>query len=136
MRLRIVTLCIFLGLLSCQKRNWVEKPKKLIPEKQMVELLYKMALINAARNVDYTFFDKNTLDLDAMVYAQNGLDSLTFAQNVMYYASQPQVYKKILQTVENKLTQSKENLNDSTAIRALEQLKTNKNRDLENPTKQ
>lgn len=85
-------------LFSC-KSETIKVPEKLLSEAEMQEIIYDLALLNAAKNIDYQLFAKNALDMNALVYKENGVDSLQFSQNMIYYASKPKKYEKMIQNV-------------------------------------
>ncbi|WP_423129593.1 DUF4296 domain-containing protein [Gaoshiqia sp. Z1-71] len=95
-------LIIFIGFvliaLSCKEKGY-PKPKNLIGEKKMVEILYDIHLYDAVDD-KYKYQRFDSLKIDSKVLYQTILDKhqLTdslLAQSLIYYSSRPKVYEKI-----------------------------------------
>lgn len=97
----IVTILLF--SVSC-KNSPVKEPKKLLDKEQMKELIYQIALLESLRmqNNDGT---KNYPKANDFLKKNYKIDSLTFAQNVQYYASDGKEYKKMYDEVKDRLNQ-------------------------------
>lgn len=95
-------LLVFIMLLSCNEKV-VEKPENLIPEEKMVAVLYDMAVINAAKNMNQDILLEYDIEPMAYIYSKHGVDSLQFVKSDLYYASNPSEYETIYTAVKDKL---------------------------------
>lgn len=93
---------LFLLCVSCQYSN-IPKPKNLLSPQKMEEILYDIAILNAARNVDYAIFDDNFVDSKSIIYKKNNIDSVDLKENLTYYAASPKEYQQILKNIEIRL---------------------------------
>jgi len=110
-----------LVLVSCGEKI-IEQPEELIAREKMVQMLYDLAVINAAKNTNSIvledYFDSPT----SFVFKKHGVDSLQFVQSDLYYASQPLLYEGIYKEVasklemdKNRMEEARKNKNDSIA---------------------
>lgn len=107
MKKYLFVLAIFLGLVACNNQP-VEKPKNLIPEKKMTEILYDMALLDAIRTQAPYSPGKPTVNTREYIYKKYKIDSVQLVQSNRYYISQIELYKKMYDQVNQRLTQEKE----------------------------
>lgn len=95
-------LLVFIMLLSCNEKV-VEKPENLIPEEKMISVLYDMAVINAAKNMNQDILLEYDIEPMGYIYSKHGVDSLQFVKSDLYYASNPSEYETIYTAVKDKL---------------------------------
>ena len=76
---------LFLCLVACSQV--VPTPKKLLSEGEMEQVFYDLAILNAAKSIDASFYEKQGADISSLIYEKYGVDSLLLAQNISYYAS-------------------------------------------------
>ena len=95
-------LLITLLLTACTSNTIYKKPKDLIPQELMVDLLADMYLANAAHN-SKTKDLKRKVDFMPLVYEKYGIDSLRFQKSNVYYMSRLNDYEKIYKKVEKRL---------------------------------
>ncbi len=81
----------------------VSPPKKLISEKEMENVFYDLAILNATKNVSPLFYDEHKIDIPTIIYKKYGVDSLELVENLSFYASNPQKCKEILSRVNVRL---------------------------------
>lgn len=96
---------VLLGLIllfSCNEKV-VEKPENLIPAEKMISVLYDMAVINAAKNMNQDILLEYDIEPMAYIYSKHGVDSLQFVKSDLYYASKPSEYETIYTAVKDKL---------------------------------
>lgn len=88
-----------IGLLvwSCTETN--PKPKNLIPEDKMVDILYDLNMFQAIRSNNYQLFNSYDLKPEAFIYEKHSIDSLQFAQSHKYYISDLEQYEKMLDKI-------------------------------------
>ena len=89
-------------LVSCGEKI-IKQPEDLIVKEKMVQMLYDLAVINAAKSTNSVvledYFDSPT----SFVFKKYGVDSLQFVHSDLYYASQPLLYESIYKEVASKL---------------------------------
>ncbi len=100
-------LVLFLVMVSC-KESAVPKPDKLIDENQMVDIIYDLSLLDAmkAQNPNQLKYPTST----EFIKKKYQIDSLTFAKNSQYYASDIANYKKIYEKVKVRLGEESQKL--------------------------
>jgi len=114
-----------LGFFACQDVVRPDIPEQIIPEAKMADILVEAYIGNAARSNNNRVLRMGGVQLDSILYAKYEIDSLQFAQNTAYYASQIDPYMRILEQVETKLSGVKKSL-DSIALIDAEQQKKDK----------
>ena len=95
---------VLVGLLffSCSE-NPVEKPKNLLSEEVMVDILYDTALLQAADGHVPEKLTNNKIRVNTFIYNKYKIDSATYYQNHKYYAADLSKYKKMYKKVVSKL---------------------------------
>ena len=111
---KIVIIAV-LSLLFIQcKNNKIDRPDKpanLIPEDKMVEVLYDMTVINAAKGLNRRVIENNGIDPEAFVFDKHQIDSAQFAESNRYYSFDIKTYEAIYARVKTKLQSEKDLLN-------------------------
>lgn len=120
MRKIIYIFALLLIVVAC-KRNIVPKPDKFLDEKQMESLLYDLAVLESMKVSQAQMLDSLQFNSQQFIYKKYQLDSLSLAQNMVYYASLPKDYDRIVKKVEEKLKKQR----DSIGKLPLETLKKN-----------
>ncbi|MET0760500.1 MAG: DUF4296 domain-containing protein [Flavobacterium sp.] len=87
---------------SCQK-SAIEKPDKLIDEDVMVEIIYDLAILEAIKSQNLTPLETHSINSNDYIYKKYKIDSLQFAKNDKYYASDIKKYKSIYDRVSKKI---------------------------------
>ena len=103
------------------KKNIVPKPDKFLDEKQMESMLYDLAVLESMKVSQAQMLDSLQFNSKQFIYKKYQLDSLSLAQNMVYYASLPKDYDRIVKKVEEKLKKQR----DSIGKLPLETLKEN-----------
>lgn len=93
---------LFCGIVGCSNQV-IEKPEKFISQDKMEEILYEISILNAAKNVDYQVFEKKIVAVDKIIYQDNNIDSLQLVQNIIYYASLPDVLHQMISRIDNRI---------------------------------
>ena len=102
---------LFLLVLSVScNNNKLEKPKNLIEEDQMVEIIYSISLLDAMKNQGIPSQSKYPTNAE-FLKSKYKIDSLTFAQSSQYYASDYKKYKKMYEEVKRRLEEDSKKLN-------------------------
>jgi len=104
MKKSLLFLSLLILLIGCNDAI-VKKPKKLIDKDDMANIIYDISILEAmrARNPSPT---EHGITRD-YIYKKYRIDSLQFAQNNEYYASDIQEYKKIYDKVNARVEEEK-----------------------------
>ncbi|QED38749.1 DUF4296 domain-containing protein [Antarcticibacterium arcticum] len=101
---------------SCQNIEKVEKPKNLISEQKMAEVLTDLSLLNSAKNYNRRLLEETGLKPDEYLYTKHNIDSAQLSQSTRYYASDQNrleaIYKNVktnLEKLQRELAVKKEN---------------------------
>ncbi|GIM52803.1 hypothetical protein CAPN004_18330 [Capnocytophaga cynodegmi] len=111
MKSKFFYIIFVLFLVSCG-RNIVSKPEKLLSEKEMESLMYDLAVFDAIKSVDYQLMDTISFNVNEIIYKKYGIDSLSFAENMIYYASFPKKYDKIIKNVDTLLQKERDKFSE------------------------
>jgi len=100
-------------IVSCQNNNinQPQKPDNLISKDKMVEILYDMSLLSAAKGVNKKTIENKGIYPDMYVYKKHGIDSLQFALSNEYYAYDLKQYEQLFAKVKVKLENDKDRIN-------------------------
>lgn len=121
MKKRIACFLIVITTFFSCETGLVEKPDDLIPEDRMVEVLYDIAVLNAARSSGAKILQEHDIQPEEFIYKKFNIDSLQFAKSSVYYASKPNVHIRIFEEVEHKLKEQKK-IRDSLLRKGYEEL--------------
>ena len=96
-------------LLSC-KDSVVKEPDNLLEEDQMVNIIYDLSLLDAmkAQGLESQQKYPSTTEFLKKKYK---IDSITFARNTQFYASDIKNYKKMYDKVKERLKEESTKLN-------------------------
>ncbi|MEY8849983.1 DUF4296 domain-containing protein [Psychroserpens sp. XS_ASV72] len=108
-RLVIIVCCISI-LVSCDQVERPKKPDNLISKGKMVDILYDMFVLNAAKATDRRLLEKNKVTPDRYIYEKHQIDSMQFVKSNEYYAYDIKVYEDIINQVEAKIQNKKQAL--------------------------
>ena len=103
--LSLILLCL---LLSCNDIDRPSKPKNLISESKMVDIITDMSLLNAAKGVDKDILVENGIVPLNFIYEKYQIDSLQFAESNNFYAYNVNKYEAIYSKVKERLENEKE----------------------------
>ncbi|NNJ89346.1 MAG: DUF4296 domain-containing protein [Eudoraea sp.] len=109
---------------SCVEKI-IKKPDDLIPREKMTQLLYDLAILNAAKGTNSAILEVHFDSPTYFLFEQYGVDSLQFVHSDIYYASQPLLYEAIYKEVaaklekeKNEIEEARKKVNDSLAARS------------------
>ena len=108
-------------LLGCQEVTRPERPENLIDDQTMVSLLVDAYLGNAARSNNNRVLREEGIQIDSVLYAKYGIDSLQMASRTAYYAAEINSYLLILDQVEDRLSLLKKELDSLARVDAEQQ---------------
>lgn len=123
MKFKFLILFFSILFLSCND-DGVKKPSKLIEEEKMVDILYDISILDAIRSSNPGVLEDNNVDSRTYIYKKYAIDSLQFVENTAYYASNLKKYKKMYETIENRI---EENKKVADSLLKIEQEKESKN---------
>ena len=103
--LSLILLCL---LPSCNDIDRPSKPKNLISESKMVDIITDMSLLNAAKGVDKDILVENGIVPLNFIYEKYQIDSLQFAESNNFYAYNVNKYEAIYSKVKERLENEKE----------------------------
>ena len=101
---------IFVLLVISCKNNSIDKPKNpdnLISKDKMVEVIYDISIINAAKGTNRKLIENAGLVPEDYIYKKHNIDSLLFALSNEYYAYNLKTYEDIYNSVKIKLEKDK-----------------------------
>jgi hypothetical protein len=94
-------------LTACSNNIEVQKPKKLIEEETMENILYDLALLQALKGYSPKELVKNEVDPKTYIYQKYKIDSLQFVENNRYYSADVQNYMSMFSKVIERLDKEK-----------------------------
>ena len=119
-------------LVGCTSNTIYKKPKDLIPEAKMVNILTDMYLANAASGIKNKNLEKK-INYMPLVYEKYGVDSLQFQHSNTYYVSRLDDYKSIYEKVETRLKKMLDTTLTAQKIR--DSLRVLKRKDIKKPVR-
>ena len=94
---------LFLLLASCQDVEKTPKPKDLISQDKMVEVLTEIALLNGARTYNKRMLAEKGIDPYEYLEEKYQVDSARFVRSNNYYSANYKIYSKIYARVKERL---------------------------------
>lgn len=91
---RITLLLAAVMVVSCGKGT-VEKPKHLLSEDEMANIIYDINMVQALRSMQSQAMPDNDVVAKQYIYKKYKIDSLDLAQNNAWYAADMENYEKI-----------------------------------------
>lgn len=110
---KILCSLILLSLLGCNK-NPIPTPDNLLGEDVMVDILYDIALLQAADGYVPEKLASNNIKTNSFIYEKYKIDSLTYYQNHKYYAADIKLYNNMYKKVIDRIEQKTKNLENVT----------------------
>ena len=109
MKLKVKILILVIFIISCNK-EFVEKPNNLIPEDEMVNILFDIAILKSHQSLSVSTNDKDeVIDFpEDYVFKKYEIDSLQLSQSNIYYASKPEQHIRIFTKVFDRINSEKE----------------------------
>ncbi|MEO8773134.1 MAG: DUF4296 domain-containing protein [Gelidibacter sp.] len=98
---------ILISFVSCNSVDRPEKPKNLIAEDKMSEIMYDLYILNAAKGVNRKLLELNGIMPSEYIYKKYDIDSLQFAESNTYYSYDTEVYSSIIQKMSGALEKDK-----------------------------
>ncbi len=98
-------------LVACAEEV-VKKPDKLISKKQMENIIFDMAVLNATRNVTPKALEEQHIIPDKFIFKKYNIDSVQFAQSSAYYTAKTSDFIEIYSNVHKRLEKLKDSIDD------------------------
>ena len=76
-----------LVFVSCKKIHESPEPDNLMSQDKMVDIMYDIRVMNAAKSKNYKKVKDSAVFIDKFVYHKYQIDSTTLRQNLDYYAT-------------------------------------------------
>lgn len=127
----ILLLVLFLSV-SC-KKEVVKQPAKLIEKDKMIDIMYDLSLLEAMKYHHPELLDSTETNPTKFILKKYKVDSLQFAQNNMYYASDYENYKDMFDEVGKRLGENQKATDSIVKIEEKKAAKEAKKKGLEKP---
>ncbi|MAJ32461.1 MAG: hypothetical protein CMC18_07470 [Flavobacteriaceae bacterium] len=108
---KIFILVVFFCV-SCSE-SLKQPPENLIPQEKMLAIYYDLAVLTALNNMTPATLKNQNIEMMQYLYDKYEIDSLTLSQSNTYYASLPDVYDKMFDSIQVKLERKVDEINDS-----------------------
>lgn len=105
---KIFLFLITIGTLHSCGEEVIEKPVNLISKDKMINILYDLAIINAAKSSGPKVMENMNFEPMEYIYNKYQIDSVQFVTSDLYYASLPLEYEDIYKKLENRIVKEKE----------------------------
>lgn len=105
---RIVFFLSLIFLLNSCKQEAIQKPKNLIEQNKMVDIIYDLSLLEGIKTQNYGV--KQNINAMQFIYNKYKIDSLQFVKSNQYYASDIRNYKKMYEEVSKRIENNKAHL--------------------------
>jgi len=105
----IIGLLVVLFFWSCSNKP-VSKPDQLLDEEVMENILFDLSILQATQSSMPNKLDEKGINPETFIYEKYKIDSVTYYQNKLYYASNTKKYKKIHKKVIDRVTTLKNEL--------------------------
>jgi len=90
--------------MSCNNSTKPEKPKNLITEDKMADILYDVFILNSAKGAAKSVLESKGLNPETYVFDKYGIDSLQFALSNNYYSYDIKTYENIITKVDTMIS--------------------------------
>ncbi|MCY1721256.1 DUF4296 domain-containing protein [Prolixibacteraceae bacterium Z1-6] len=107
-KLQLIFLVLIFALGACKKDEVIPKPKDLIKEKQMIDMLVDIHLAEATFNkfrYDSIMQNNSSVNYYYSVLDKYQIPDSVFEKSFVYYASGPKNFEKMYRKVMNNLSQ-------------------------------
>ena len=89
------------------------KPKNLISENKMIDILYDMSLISVSKGINKRILENNGMKPKKYILKKHSIDSLQFVFSNEYYSKNLETYLSIYDKVLKRLEENRESIIDS-----------------------
>ena len=88
----------------------IRRPENLIPQEQMTNILYDVALMNAIDDTYPETLEDNNIEVMELIYEKYEIDSSQYVLSDRYYASRPHLYEEIYQELHDRLKDQRDSI--------------------------
>jgi len=120
-KLFYLIICFFFSCNSSIEKP--QKPKNLIPEDKMAEIMYDVFLLNSAKGVNKMLLETNGVLPEKYVFEKYSIDSTQFAESNNYYVYNTKTYESILNKIKEKIDLKKKEYEALDKIEEAEKMK-------------
>ncbi|MBT8358408.1 MAG: DUF4296 domain-containing protein [Deltaproteobacteria bacterium] len=103
--------CSILWVVSCADEV-IERPDNLIPQEKMINIIYDMAVLNAAKEINTQILSEYIKQPSDFIFNKYGIDSVQYTKSDLFYASIPAEYDKIYNAVKMRLDKEKSEIDE------------------------
>ncbi len=89
---KVIYLCVVFAIFACSD-NPVKKPENVLDEETMENILFDVAVLQAAKANSPEVLQTNNIDSKDFIYKKYKIDSATYHQNNRYYAGDVRKHK-------------------------------------------
>lgn len=107
MKKQIIIVLISLLIIACQVVDKPKKPKNLISKDKMVDVMYDLNVLNAAKGVNKNVLEINGIQPERYLFKKHQIDSTQFALSNNYYAYDTKTYEEIVEKVKERMEEDK-----------------------------
>lgn len=109
---KVIYFGVVFAVFACNN-NPVKEPKVLLEEETMENILFDVAVMQAAKANSPEVLEANNIDTKDFIYKKYKIDSATYHQNNRYYAGDlrkhKHMHKRIMIRLENLIKQEQSN---------------------------
>ena len=91
---KVIYLCVVFTVFACSE-NPVPKPKILLNEETMENIIFDVAVLQAAKANSPDVLQTNNIDSKDFIYKKYKIDSATYHQNNRYYSGDVRQHKHL-----------------------------------------
>ncbi|OUR98304.1 hypothetical protein A9Q86_14735 [Flavobacteriales bacterium 33_180_T64] len=103
-----VILLIVISFIGCNSFNKPEKPENLISKDKMVDIMYEVFILNAAKGANKSKLENKGIYPQDYIFEKYKIDSLQFAMSNEYYGFYVEDYESIIGEVEKRIEKDKD----------------------------
>ena len=103
---KTIIIIVLAAFVSC-KEEGIKKPNHFIEKETMINIMYDLSLFEAIRNQNPSSFEEYKINPKEYICKKYKIDSLQFAQNNAYYASDIKEYKIMFEKTKSRLDNNK-----------------------------
>lgn len=107
----ILFIFILFSFCACNE-NLVKTPENLLDEEVMIDILYDIAVLQAAESYVPDVISSKSIKANSFIYDKYEIDSITYYQNHKYYAADVKKYKKMYTEVIDRIKSKTKELED------------------------
>ena len=109
------------------------KPKNLISENKMIDILYDMSLISVSKGINKRILENNGMKPKKYILKKHSIDSLQFVFSNEYYSKDLEIYLSIYEKVLKRLEENRELIIDRIENYKKDRAKRSQEINLESP---